>query len=130
MRGLKVCALAVACTALVGGGWAGDPAGLTGTWKWTVHRNGKQFEAVVKLKLEGGKLTGVMIRKAGDLKVEEGCFRDGEVSFTVPGKTPDGRDMVHKYQGKLQGDVIKGKATIETPDVTQTSKWEAKRAKG
>jgi hypothetical protein len=82
------------------------------------------------LKLEGDRVTGVMIRKNGEeLKVEDGTLKDGEIAFNVPGKTPGGKPMVHKYHGKLAGDTIKGTATIELPDQTVSGDGEAKRAK-
>jgi hypothetical protein len=124
-----VFALAAACTALTGNGLAADRVELTGTWKGTVTHGGKQREVSVKLKLEDGKLTGWMVGKGGKkMNVEDGAYRNGEVSFKVPGKTAAGKDMVHKYHGKLQGNTIKGKATIELPEGTHTSDWEAKRA--
>jgi hypothetical protein len=126
MQRLRVAALVVACTGLVGSARAADND-PTGTWKWNTVRG----EATVKLKLEGDKVTGVMIRKNGqELKVEDGTIKnDGEISFNVPGKTPAGKPMVHKYHGKLVGDTIKGTATIELPDQTVSGDWEAKRAK-
>jgi hypothetical protein len=83
----------------------------------------------LKLKLVGEKVTGLMIRKAGNLKVEDGIFKGGAISFRVPGGTPGGQPMVHMYQGKLVGDTIKGSATIVTPDRVATGDWEAKRVK-
>ena len=125
MRRLLVAALVVACTGLVGLARAADND-PTGTWKWKSAKG----EATVKLKLKGDKVTGVMIRKNGDeLKVEDGTLKDGEISFRVPGKTPGGKPMVHKYHGKLSGDTIKGTATIELPDQTVSGEWEAKRVK-
>jgi len=47
----------------------------------------------------------------------------------VPGGTPGGQPMVHMYQGKLEGDSIKGSATIVLPDRVVAGDWEAKRAK-
>ncbi len=124
MRRLLVAALVVACTGLMGSALAGDND-PTGTWKWSTARG----VATVKLKLEGDKVTGVMVRKAGDLKVEDGIFKDGAISLRVPGKTPGGQPMVHMYQGKLVGDTIKGSATIVLPDRVAAGDWEAKRVK-
>jgi hypothetical protein len=125
MRRLLVAALVVACTAVVASARAADND-PTGTWKWTTPRG----EATVKLKLEGDKVTGAMIRKNGEeLRVEDGTIKDGEIAFSVPGKTPGGKPMVHKYHGKLVGDTIKGTATIELPDQTVSGDWDAKRVK-
>ena len=124
MRRSLVAALVVACTGLMGSARAGDND-PTGTWNWTTPKG----VGTLKLKLEGDKVTGMMIRKAGNLTVEDGIFKDGAISFRVPGKTPGGQRMVHMYQGKLVGDTIKGSATIVLPDQTVSGDWEAKRIK-
>ena len=124
MRRLLVAALVVGCTGFVGSARAGDND-PTGTWTWTSPKG----VGTLKLKLEGDKVTGVMVRKAGDLKVEDGTFKVGAISFRVPGKTPGGQPMVHMYQGKLVGDTIKGSATIVLPDRSVSGDWEAKRVK-
>jgi len=124
MQRLLVAALVVACTGLVGLARPGDDD-PTGTWQWTTPKG----VGTLKLKLEGDKVTGMMVRKAGNLKVEDGIFRGGAISFRVPGGTPGGQPMVHMYQGKLEGDSIKGSATIVLPDRVVAGDWEAKRAK-
>jgi hypothetical protein len=124
MRRLIAAALVVACTGLMGSDRAGDDD-PTGTWNWTTPKG----IGTLKLTLKGEKVTGVMVRKAGDLKVEDGIFKDGAISFRVPGKTPAGKRMVHMYQGKLIGDTIKGSATIVLPDQVVAGDWEANRAK-
>lgn len=124
MRRLLVAGLVVACTALMGSARAGDDD-PTGTWQWTTPRG----IGTLKLKLEGDKVTGVLVRKAGDLKVEDGIFKGGAISMRVPGGTPGGQPMVHMYQGKLMGDTIKGSATIVLPDQVIAGEWEAKRVK-
>ena len=124
MQRFPVAALVVVCAGLLGPAQAGDDD-PTGTWQWTTPKG----VGTLKLKLEGDKVTGVMGRKAGDLKVEDGTFKDGAISFRVPGKTPGGQPMVHMYQGKLVGDTIKGSATIVLPDRVAAGDWEAKRVK-
>jgi len=124
MRQLLVAALVVACTSLMGSAQAGDND-PTGTWHWITPKG----VGTLKLKLEEDKVTGMMVRKAGDLKVADGIFKDGAISLRVPGKTPGGKPMVHMYQGKLVGDTIKGSATIVLPDQSVSGDWEAKRAK-
>ena len=123
MRRLLV-ALVTACTVLAGSARAGDDD-PTGTWHWTTPKG----RGTLKLKLEGDKVTGVKVRKAGDLKVEDGIFKGGAISFRVPGGTPGGQPMVHMYQGKLVGDTIKGSATIVLPDRVAAGDWEAKRSR-
>jgi hypothetical protein len=113
-----------------------DPSG---TWKVTTTAGDQKREATLKLKLEGDKLTGTYAGggggkggkggKATETKIEDGKFKDGEVSFTV---TREFNDMkfVTKYKGKLEGDAIKGAAESERGGETQKREFEAKREKG
>jgi hypothetical protein len=124
MRRLLAAALVLACSGLMASARSAD-TDPTGTWTFPTPKG----EASVKLKREGDKVTGAMIRRAGDLRVEDGILKDGAISFRVPGKTPAGQSMVHMYQGKLDGDTIKGSATIVLPDRVAAGDWEAKRVK-
>ena len=129
MRQLVVAAVVAACVGAAGPARAEDKGDLTGTWEWIVHRGGKAGVAAVELKLEGDRITGVMHGKDGkDMKVENGTFKDGRVSFEVPAVNPDGSHMVHRYNGKLAGDTIRGKAEIEVFGRSKKSgKWLAQR---
>ena len=126
---LAVAAIVALCVGPAGPARADDKDGLTGTWEWIVHRDGKAGVATVELKLEGDRITGVMHGRNGkDMKVENGTFKDGQVSFEVPAVNPDGSKMVHRYNGKLTGDTITGTAEIEVFGRTKKSmKWLAQR---
>ena len=129
MRRWVVAALVAVCVGTAGPARADDKGGLTGTWEWIVHRGGKAGVATVELKLEGDRVTGVMHGRNGkDMKVENGTFKDGRVSFEVPAVNPDGSHMVHRYNGKLTGDTITGTAQIEIIGRQKKSgKWLAQR---
>jgi hypothetical protein len=104
----------------------GDP---TGTWKWEVDMGGQKREMSLTLKLEGDKLTGSMPgRNNTETKIEEGTFKDGEVSFSTT-RTMGDNKIVTKYKGKVDGDTLK--MTAETDRNGQVNKRdiEAKRAK-
>lgn len=80
----------------------------------------------LKLKLEGDKLTGAMVGRNGqETAIEDGTFKDGEVSFKVT-RERQGNKVTTKYTGKVSGDTIKGKAGREGQEGRD---WEAKRAK-
>jgi hypothetical protein len=115
---------------------ASDPSG---TWKWT--QQGRQgapgMERSLKLELKDGALTGTLLGTQGgqfqipDTVIGDASFKDGVISFTV---TMDfgGTKRVTKYEGKLDGDTIKG--STERPGRGEgaapvKSDWEAKRAK-
>jgi hypothetical protein len=78
--------------------------------------------------LEGDKLTGAVIRNDQETKIEDGKFKDGEVTFTVV-REINGNEVTFKYKGKVDGDTIKGKTEIDRDGETTTRDWEAKRSK-
>jgi hypothetical protein len=130
MKRFVAAVLVVACAGTAGLARAADKGDPTGTWKWVVHHGGQERELTVKLKLEGERLTGSMPGRDGqETKVEEGTYKNGEVSFAVPGKTRDGQVVMHRYTGKLEGDTIKGKVEIERGGEKRSGEWEAKRSK-
>lgn len=106
---------------------ADDPSGL---WKYTVTFGDQSREVTLTLKLEGDKLTGSMPgRDNTETAIEEGTFKDGTVSFQVT-RERGGQKRVSKYNGKLEGDTIKG--TIESPGrdgKTNSREWTATRVK-
>ena len=107
-------------------------ASATGTWKWTMAgQNGQQRESTLKLKQDGEKLTGALMgRNNQETEITDGKVKDGQVSFKVTRKFND-QEMTSSYNGKLDGDTIKGK--VERPGrdggAARTSDWEAKRVK-
>ena len=127
MKRLGFLAAVVAVVGLAGVALADDKANPTGTWKWSVERNGQKRESTLKLKLEGDKLTGSMPgRQNQETMIENGTFKDGEISFSVT-RERNGQKTTTKYTGKLSGDTIKGKIEREGG---QSTDWEATRAKG
>jgi hypothetical protein len=104
---------------------ADDP---TGTWKWETEVNGQKRESTLKLKLDGDKLTGATVRGDQETAIEEPTFKDGTVSFKVV-RERNGVKTIRKYNGKLDGDTIKGKVETERDGKVETTDWEAKRSK-
>ena len=102
----------------------------TGTWKSSFTTpKGQVFETTYVLKQEGEKLTGTAKgARGGEAKIEEGKVKDGKVSFQVSREFND-RKFTMKYEGKLNGDTIKGKMEFKVGDETRSVDWEAKRQK-
>jgi hypothetical protein len=133
MRQLFAAALVVAVAGLAGAQDKKDaPAGKadpTGTWKWSVERNGQTFETTLKLKMEGGKLTGTVTGRMGqETKIEDATVKDGEVKFKVT-REFGGNKVVQMYSAKVSGDTLKGKVESERDGEKQTREFEAKRQK-
>jgi hypothetical protein len=105
---------------------AEDP---TGTWKWTVTFNNNSFDATLKLKLEGDKLTGTMPgRDNQETPISDATFKDNKVSFSVT-REINGQKRTTKYNGTVAGDTITGKSERERDGQTTSTDWVAKRQK-
>lgn len=111
MKSLRVLFFApVAALVLTASAYAADPSG---TWKWSMPgRNGETSEATLKLELKDGKLTGTLSGRRGDAPISDASFTDDHVKFSVVRERND-QKWVTKYDGKLEGDAIKG--TVEMP---------------
>jgi hypothetical protein len=127
MRAIVATVLAAGLVGLAGA--QDKKADPTGTWKWTVERGGQKREQTLKLKLDGDKLTGSMPgRKDMETKIEDGTFKDGEVTFTVT-REFNNMKFVSKYKAKVEGDTLKGTIETERDGQTQKQEFEAKRVK-
>ena len=143
LRKLSILCLILALSGLVRAQSAkSDP---TGTWQTTEGTNSIN-KRILKLKLEGGQLTGTLSRQAGS-KVEQLPLQDAklngtDISFATHNYAVSYVDNVlqptdtnkwshSKYQGTISGDTIKGK--IERQSYlgnNHTLGWEAKRVTG
>ena len=100
-----------------------------GTWKWTVTFNNNTREQTLKLTSKDGKPEGAILgRNNQETKIEDASFKDGVLAFTVK-RERNGNTVVSKYNGKVDGDTIKGKIDTEANGQTNSRDWEAKREK-
>jgi hypothetical protein len=128
MRRLLVMALVLAFVGMASLALADDKPNPTDTWKWSVTYGNQTREMTLKLKLDGDKLTGAMVREGQETPVQDAKCKDGDVSFTVV-RERNGQKMTFKYTGKVSGDTIKGKMAFERDGQTQSQDWEANRVK-
>lgn len=77
-------------------------AGVDGEWSITVYSSQGPIPALLKLKVEGEKLTGTILGEGSEMPLE-GTVKDNEVSFSFwYGEIPV------SMSGKVDGDSIKG----------------------
>jgi len=117
----------VAALVLTASAYAADP---TGTWKWSMPgRGGEPTESTLKLELKDGKLTGTLAGRRGETPISDATFADDHVKFSVVRERND-QKWTTKYDGKLEGDSIKG--TVEMPGrdggEAHKSEWVAHKA--
>jgi hypothetical protein len=116
---------------------AASASSPTGTWKWTQAGRGGNpgREQSLKLDYTGGKLTGTLVGGQGpqgqmpDVAIADASFKDGTVAFSVS-REFNGNKVVSKYEGKLDGDSIKGSSERPGRDgAVQKTDWTATRSK-
>ncbi|MBI3465364.1 MAG: hypothetical protein HY000_20250 [Planctomycetes bacterium] len=126
---LALAVLALAVGIAGGSARAQDKKDATGTWKYSITFNDQTRETTMKLKQEGEKLTGTVTGRDGaETPIDEGTVKDGVVAFGVT-RERDGQKFTIKYNGKLEGDTIKGKLEFNFGDQARSVDWEAKREK-
>ena len=136
---LTIAALVWSSEAIAADKAAVDP---TGTWKLATinaETKAKSPERTLKLKLEGGKLTGTIDGRSeinGKVKIYEWPIKDtklkgGDISFTVshPPTAGTGPDSTTVYEGKITGDTMKGTAETEWVGNTHKRDFEARHTK-
>jgi len=128
MKKLAIAALLLGVLGVTGAASAADADNPAGTWKWSGKVGKKDTDFTMRLESKDGKLTGSVAGGKLDLKIEEGTFKDGEVSFTANGEMK-GEKVSIKGTGKLSGDTIKGSVTFDRKGKSKTDSWEAKREK-
>ena len=123
----------LACAALSVAAHAADPSG---TWKWsTPGRDGQTYESTLRLEYKDGKLTGTMLGiqrdqfQIPDTPIGDASFKNDVVAFAVT-REFNGNKFTTKYEGKLNGDTIKGTSERPGRDGGSTKRdWLAQRAK-
>jgi hypothetical protein len=129
MKRLMATTVLVVLVGVANSARADDQPNLTGTWKYTVDFGGQSREVTMKLKQDGGKLTGAVVGRNGQETAIQDCkYEKGEVSFKVV-REREGQKFTIKYHGKVTGDEIKGQMEFEREGNSQSMDWDAKRAK-
>jgi hypothetical protein len=106
-------------------------ARIDGTWKWSFSRqDGQTREQTLKLKRDGDKLSGSVTggRQGSETAITDGKVNpDGTIVFLVV-REFNNNTFTQRYQGKLDGDTIKGTISGERRGQPYSRDWEAKRA--
>ena len=136
MRRLLVAALVFTLVGMAGMAQAAEKekakkkrerANPTGTWTWAVKMGEQTREMTLKLKLDGDKLSGVLVGREGqETKIQDAKYEKGTVSFTVV-RERNNVKMTSKYVGRVSADAIKGKIESERDGQNRSRDWEAKR---
>ena len=80
---LRAAAISLVVVSLSTPVFAAEKANATGTWKWTAQGRGggQPMEITLKLKQDGEKLTGALVRNDQETAISEGKIKDNALSF-------------------------------------------------
>lgn len=126
---LKLSLFALATFGLCAAAQAADKNDPTGTWNVKAKLGKRDVESKLVLENKDGKVTGTMTAgKGGDTKIEDGTFKDGTLKFSVTRERGDMK-IVTKYEGKIDGDTIKGTISLDLNGKEIKSDFEGTREK-
>lgn len=126
---LKLALFAVSAFVLSATATAADKNDPTGTWNVKAKLGKRDVESKLVLENKDGKVTGTMTAgKGGDTKIEDGTFKDGTLKFSVTRERGDMK-IVTKYEGKIDGDTIKGTISLDLNGKEIKSDFEGTREK-
>ncbi len=100
--------------------WVGD-------WAWSMKRdNGETWNATLRLKKEGDKITGNFEREGSDTKIEvQNAKLSGSTLTFETTMQRDGQSSVIKSTAAITGKTMKGKAQGTRDGEAWTREWEA-----
>jgi hypothetical protein len=108
---------------------------VSGTWKWTIERNGETQEITLTTKQEDNKVTGKIAGPQGrQIDIHNGQVSDeGIFTFSIDLER-NGNTMKIDFRGKVQGDKIDGKTEYtnrdgERRDIDWNARREAKKGR-
>lgn len=101
---------------------------IAGNWRWTfVMPDGSTSEPRVKLRVEGGALSGVSMPRSGeDHAITNGVIDGERVSWSVI-RILDGRTVTTHYRGRAQGDTLTGEIESDWSGALKRYDWTARR---
>ena len=88
------------------------PSDPTGTWQWSTKSPNGEIPTTLKLEWKNSQIVGTYSNQFGNTTISNASLQDGVIRFDVE-RDLGGQKYVVKYQGKMEGDTIKG--TIEAP---------------
>jgi len=98
---------------------------VLGEWNLSIELDsGEEFNPVVTLKLEKGKLTGTYADDiAGTHDLKDVSLKNNVLTFSIGGEAEgDGTPFSAKFRGKPRGDRIRGKAEVDIAGTELTAK--------
>lgn len=102
-----------------------DPSG---TWRWVFDGNGNSIDSALSLDSDKeGNVTGTLTANDRAIKVLDGKIKGDALAFRITFEM-ESREITGMFQGKIDGDKVKGDVAFKTDDGEQEMPWEATRS--
>jgi SAM-dependent methyltransferase len=102
------------------------PANVTGTWSWPMRANKKRMRAVLHLNQHFQEISGSLTIGSSTVPLANATVRGRDVRFSVESAI-DGRKMTIEFDGRANGDAIRGKMVLSGGGSRSTAPWQARR---
>lgn len=104
------------------------PAGVAGTWRWTVQTPQGERTYVLRLRQRFQKVTGSVSVGDQEIPITSAQLIGTKLNFTVV-RELGGRKVTMRFSGQVSGDTITGTVDIQGGQFTGKRDWVAKRDK-
>lgn len=104
------------------------PAGVAGTWRWTVQTPRGERKYVLKLKQRFQKVSGSVSTDGSQTPITNAQLIGTQLSFTVT-REIGGQKVTMRFSGQVSGDTINGTVDIQGGQFAGKRPWVAKRDK-
>jgi SAM-dependent methyltransferase len=103
------------------------PANVTGTWTWLMpSKDGNKRPAVLQLSQHFQEMTGNLIIDGSTVPVSDALLKGPDLRFVVETQA-GGQKRTMRFDGRAQGDTIRGSLAISEGGAAKKTPWEANR---
>ncbi len=104
------------------------PAGVAGTWRWSVQTPHGERRYVLRLKQRFQKVSGTVSADGQEIPITDAKLVGTQLSFTVI-REIQGQKVTMNFSGQVNGDTIKGSVEVQGGPFAGKRNWAAKRDK-
>jgi ubiquinone/menaquinone biosynthesis C-methylase UbiE len=102
------------------------PANVSGTWEWTMPASSRKERYIQQLDQQFQKVKGIITVGTTKMIIKEGELRGDRLRFTVVKEVEDRtEDML--FEGRVNGNSIKGSMIFKPGPIAKRKIWKAKR---
>jgi hypothetical protein len=102
------------------------PANVTGTWEWTMPASSRKERYILQLDQQFQKVKGIITVGTTKMIIRDGELRGDRLRFTIV-KEVEGRTEDMLFEGRVNGNSIRGSVIFKLGPMAKRKRWKAKR---